>query len=585
LPRTRFAIDLKPSNIMVDAALVPRVLDFGLSGGDGAGHLEGTVHYLAPEQLDRGRAVDARADVHALGVILYELLCGRAPYEGATDAEVLAAIRRGAPPLPVEIAGNVPEPLQAIALKALEPDPALRYPSAREMALDLRRYVDGTPVLARPSIYSSTLGDRAGGHLQQIAEWLRLRLIHPHEAERLRGAYAALEAREDDWIVETRALSYTQIALYFGAFLLVCGSLFYFVASRWHHAVQGLARPIAVLGLPFAGLNLAARHLHRRGQRLVGVAFYLAAVALLPLLLLIVFDETGILAAAHGAPDQLFPGSAISNRQLQVTTLAACAWAGWLAISTGTIALTTVFATLTLVFGLAVTADFGLRAWIDAGRWDLLALHVCPVIVAFGAMAAAAERGRRPWMSRPLYSGAALLLIVLLELLAFGGREAGYLGVTLGAWQQRQVSDPALLDTEAAMTANGVVFYALAGAVRRYGTSLSQSASGLLFAISPFAVLHPLGYLVRSGEYSWRFDWIYLALAAAIVMLSERRQRKSFYYAGVLNTGAALYLIAGHRGWFDRPAWGTALIVAGLVALAAGFLLDRRAQRQTSRKM
>jgi hypothetical protein len=70
-----------------------------------------------------------------------------------------------------------------------------------------------------------------------------LRLIHPHEAERLRGAYRALDARDDDWIVESRALSYTQIALYLGAFLLVCGSLFYFVASRWYHAVQGIARP------------------------------------------------------------------------------------------------------------------------------------------------------------------------------------------------------------------------------------------------------------------------------------------------------------------------------------------------------
>ena len=72
---------------------------------------------------------------------------------------------------------------------------------------------------------------------QQIAEWLRLRLLHPHEAERLRGAYRALDARDDDWIVESRALSYTQIALYLGAFLLVCGSLFYFVAARWYEHV------------------------------------------------------------------------------------------------------------------------------------------------------------------------------------------------------------------------------------------------------------------------------------------------------------------------------------------------------------
>src|SRR4051812_38886608 len=113
--------DLKPSNIMVDAALAPRILDFGLSAGDpAAGHLKGTVRYLAPEQLDPAMRIDARTDVHALGVILYELLCGHPPYDGATDADILAAIRLGAPRLPVEIDARVPEPLQAIALKAME---------------------------------------------------------------------------------------------------------------------------------------------------------------------------------------------------------------------------------------------------------------------------------------------------------------------------------------------------------------------------------------------------------------------------------------------------------------------------------
>ena len=64
------------------------------------------------------------------------------------------------------------------------------------------------------------------------------------------------------------------------------------------------------------------------------------------------------------------------------------------------------------------------------------------------------------------------------------------------------------------------------------------------------------------------------------MLLSQRRQRKSFYYAGLLNTGAALYLIAERRQWFDRPSWGVALIVAGLLVLAAGFFLDRLERKQ-----
>ena len=572
--------DLKPSNIMVDAALVPRILDFGLSGGDpGAGHLQGTVRYIAPEQLDPSRPIDGRTDVYALGVILYELLAARPPYDGDSDAAIVSAIRQGRPALPIEIDPRVPEPLQAIALKAMEKDPALRYQDAREMSLDLHRFIDGRPILARPSLYASTLGSRTAVHLQHIAEWLRLRLIHPHEAERLRRAYSSLDAQDDDWIVESRVLSYTQIALYLGAFLLVSGSLYYFVASRWYHAVQGILRPVAVLGLPFVGLNLAARHLYRRDHKVVGVAFYLAAVGLLPLLLMILFDETGLLTAPHGAVGQLFPDAGVSNRQLQVTTFVACLWSGVLAMSTGTVALSTVFSTLTFIFGLSIAADFGLRGWLEDGRWDLLALHLSPLIALFVGLGAVSERARRIALSRPLYRGAALLLVVLLELLALDGRELHYLGLSLQALQPAKPNHPLLLDTVAAMTLNGLVFYTVAAAVRSRGTEVMSGAGGLLFAISPFAVLQPLAYLVRTGEYSLRCDWIYLAAALTVALLSERRQRKSFYYAGLLNTAGGLYFVADHRHWFDRAEWGTVLIAIGLAVLAIGFALDRRARR------
>jgi Protein kinase domain len=571
--------DLKPSNIMVDAALAPRILDFGLSARDPrSGHLRGTVRYIAPEQLDPSQPIDARTDIYALGVVLYELLTGRSPFDGATEQAIVAAICAGRPPLPVEIDPRIPEPLQAIALKAMEKEPALRYQSAQDMAADLQRYLSGRQVLARPSLYATTLGSRTAPHLQQIAEWLHLRLIYPHEAERLQRAYHALDAREDDWIVESRALSYTQIALYLGAFLLVCGSLFYFVANRWYHAVTGIAQPVAVLGLPFIGLNLAARHLYRRDHRIVAVACYLGAVLLLPLLLMIVFDETGFLVAPRGAPGQLFPDSSISNHQLQVTTLIACLWSAVLALSTRTVALSTVFVALALVFGVSVTADFGLRSWIENDRWDLLALHLAPMIAAYAVMGGIAERFDRPWITRPLYRGAGLLLIVLLELLALNGREFHDLGLSLQAWQSASVSDRTLIDTLAAMVLNGVVFYALGEALRRRGTDLMGGAGGLLFAVSPFAILQPLAYLVRTGEYSLRYDWIYLALALVVTLLSERRQRKSFYYAGLLNTGAALFLLADHRHWLDRPFWGTLLIALGLLALAAGFVLDRRSR-------
>jgi serine/threonine-protein kinase len=568
--------DLKPSNIMVDAQLVPHILDFGLSGGDPRrGHLKGTLQYVAPEQLQPSLPIDERTDVYALGVILYELLCGRQPYTGTSD-EILAGIRGGQPPLPIELSPDVPEALQAVALMAMERDPARRYQSAADMAADLERYLASRPVLARPSLYSTTLGNRTAVHLEQIAEWVRLRLVHPHEASALRNAYRALEAREDDWIIESRALTYPQVALYLGAFLLVAGSLFYFAAERWYGGVSGLFQPLLVLGLPFAGLNLAARWLHEREHKAVAVAFFLAAVSLLPLLLIIVFHKTGFLVVPPGTAGQLFEDGSISNRQLQITTAVAALWAGYLALATRTVALSTVFTALAGLFALSLLADFGLRTWLIDGRWDLLAMHGLPLVAAYAAVGALSERTGRAWLARPPYQAAAVVLMLLLELLAFDGRTFHYLGFSLQGFQRGDVSNAVLLDTLAAMTLNGACFYLLAEALDRKGSELQAQAARLLFVIAPFALLQPLGYLVRTGEYSLRWDWIYLAAALAIAVLSHRRQRRAFYYAGVINTGAALLLIADHREWFDKPAWAIAVIAVGLATLGAGFALDRR---------
>jgi len=574
--------DLKPSNIMVDAQLVPRILDFGISGGDPrSGHLRGTLAYISPEQLNPDAPIDARTDVYGLGTILYELLCGMPPYAGLDDLARIDAIRRGHPRLPVEVDARVPEPLQAVALTAMEADPGRRYQSAMDMAADLRRFIDGRPVLARPSLYGSTLSERVRPHLLEVQEWLRLRLIYRHEADRLQEAYRSLDTREDDWILESRVLSIPQIALYVGAFLLICGSLFYFVAARWHGAVDGIARPFAVLGLPFIGLNLAAHFLYRREHRAVAVAFYLGAVGLLPLFLLIAFHETGLFVVPDDTPGQLF-ARGVSNRQLQVTTLAATVWCGWLALRTKTAALSTVFHVLAFLLTLAIAADFGLRDWLENGLWHRLALHLLPLVFAYAAIGVLAEQRHRAWASRPAYTGAAVLLVLVLELLALHGKAFEYLGITLQPLQPPGVSSPSLLDTVVAMAINGWLFYAVALALDRRQSDPVRVASRLLYTIAPFAMLQPIGWLVRTQEYSTRIDWLYAAAACAVIVLSHRRQRKSFYYAGVLNLGSALILITHRREWFDRPAWAIAVVAAGLTALAAGFLLDRLERRKAS---
>jgi len=572
--------DLKPSNIMLDGRLAPKILDFGLSAGDPAsGHLRGTLQYIAPEQLDPSQPIDGRTDVYALGVILYELLTGVVPYSGASEHDIVDAIRRGQPRLPVEIDTRVPEPLQAIALKAMERRPVDRYPSAREMSIDLGRYLDGLPVTARPSQYGSTLQARVNPHLDQIAEWQRLNLIYPHEAARLQSVYRQLEAREDDWIVASRSLSYSQILLYLGAFLLFAGSLFYFLVHRVHKAVSGLAWPFIVLGVPFIGLNVAGRWLYRREHRAVAVAFYLAGVSLLPLFLLIWFYETGIWVVPPETAGQLFTDGSVSNRQLQITVFIACLWSGWLALKTRTAALSSVCTLLVLIFALAVLADFGLRDFLTDGEFDRLALRLWPVVLVYAGLGVAFERRGSAWFARPLYVAGAILLIVVLDLLALNGRMFHFLGLSLTRLQPSDVSSPTLLDTMTALTVNGLGFYAVASILERAGTDVMSPASQLLFLVAPFSMLEPLAYLCETGEYSIKIDWLYLTFALGIALLSRQRQRKSFYYAGLVNTGFALYLIADHRRWFDNVSWAVAIVAAGLLALLAGFLFDARRRR------
>jgi len=343
--------------------------------------------------------------------------------------------------------------------------------------------------------------------------------------------------------------------------------------------VHGVLGPTVVLALPFIGLNAAAHLLYRRDRKAVAVAFYLAAVGLLPLFLLIVFHETGLLVVAPGTPGQLFDDGSVSNRQLQITTAAACAWSGWLALRTRTVALSSVFTVLSLLLTMAIAADFGLRNWIDHGRWDRVAFALVPLLASYAAVGALAERARRAWLSRPLYLGTAILVIAILELLALDGRAFHYLGFSLATLHERPVTDPVLLDTLAAMTLNGFVFYLTASAIARRGSTGMHATAAVLFSVAPFALLHPLGYLVRTHEYSLRFDWLYCACAAAIVLVSERRQRRSFFYAGLLNLGIGLYHVADHRQWFARPAWAIALVVVGLAALAVGFTIDRQTRR------
>src|SRR6266516_725237 len=147
--------DIKPENIMQRRDGIVKVLDFGLAklteqreaGPEEAtrelvksetGAVIGTVAYMTPEQA-RGLAVDARTDIWSLGVLLYEMLAGRAPFEGQTSSDVLVSILEHEPKALMSFSAEAPEPLEWIVTKALTKDRDDRYQTARELLTDFKR--------------------------------------------------------------------------------------------------------------------------------------------------------------------------------------------------------------------------------------------------------------------------------------------------------------------------------------------------------------------------------------------------------------------------------------------------------------
>jgi WD40 repeat protein/tRNA A-37 threonylcarbamoyl transferase component Bud32 len=171
--------DLKPANILLSTkaegpstkpesagasslvpgpAYVPMISDFGLakrldegSGQTQIGEILGTPSYMAPEQAaGRTKEIGAVTDIHALGAILYELLTGRPPFRGETSFDTVILVAQQEPVPPRILQPKVPRDLETICLKCLHKAPAQRYASARELAADLERFLDGQPIAARP---------------------------------------------------------------------------------------------------------------------------------------------------------------------------------------------------------------------------------------------------------------------------------------------------------------------------------------------------------------------------------------------------------------------------------------------------
>ena len=179
--------DIKLENIMLRRDGFVKVLDFGLAklashqeaatdrGGltrsrvkTNPGVVMGTVGYMSPEQA-RGQEVDGRTDVWSLGVVLYEMVSGRAPFDGETPSHVIVSIMESEPP-PLALDAKVPVELERIVAKAISKDRAGRYQTAGDLALDLKSLKQELEVEARLKRSSKPVGGEEASHRELAAE-------------------------------------------------------------------------------------------------------------------------------------------------------------------------------------------------------------------------------------------------------------------------------------------------------------------------------------------------------------------------------------------------------------------------------
>jgi WD40 repeat protein/tRNA A-37 threonylcarbamoyl transferase component Bud32 len=148
--------DLKPANVLFTGDGIAKIADFGLAkradtGMTASGAVLGTPSYMAPEQAAGGsRLVGPAGDIYGLGAIFYECLTGRPPFQGPSSLETLEQVRTQDPVPPSRLAPRTPRDLTTICLKCLQKEPDRRYPTATALADDLRRFLEGRPIWARP---------------------------------------------------------------------------------------------------------------------------------------------------------------------------------------------------------------------------------------------------------------------------------------------------------------------------------------------------------------------------------------------------------------------------------------------------
>ena len=577
--------DLKPGNVLVDAGLEPKLLDFGLALQEGGatedrlskpGEAAGTLEYFSPEQARGEAALDARSDVFALGTMLYELLTGWLPFRGRVSEETLEGIRTRDPVLPRRIAPDIPQDLQNVCLKALEKDPGQRYASARAMADDLERFIAGEPVHADPGAYSRLISGQVAEHLREIDGWRHERIISEAERDGLRKRYERLAEREDAWILEARRLTLPQVSLYLGAWVLAAGAALIAIFQYPH--LNGARAVLATVAAAAPSAWLGVRD-WKRGHLRVAIAYLLAFCLLLPLTLVVAMGEWGF-----------FHGYTLGRKGLELfsklgwtkqTTNAQLWWAMllsapaylWLRRFTKSSVFSLVLATAAALFSVVSLLRMGMIDWIDndPGRPYL---RLIPFALVFLGVGIALERLKYAWDSRYFYPFAFVFTVVALSgTAALHEPYANWLR-SAAPWTRGQ--------QEYLFIINGGIYLVLDRLCERLGYPQIRTLGKWFRFLIAGHCLTSLWLLGLNASDKWKaaphsadarfearlLECLLPAAACIFVFASIPRQMKNFLVSGLIFV--AVGVVRLQQDLFDgAAAWPLILVACGLGLMGA----------------
>ncbi|MCH8260508.1 MAG: serine/threonine protein kinase [Planctomycetes bacterium] len=592
--------DLKPANILVDRMGEPIIVDFGLarSGETGAGGssvhtVGGTPGYAAPEQFDAGQPLGPTVDVYALGAMMFEMLTDRLPFTASRLSDLLASLKNEDPPLPETFAPDAPWPLQRICLVALERDPQRRYPNAHAMAADLRRYLKGEAVAARPSMLTHQFVEQVEQHMEQTEAWRRQGFVTQSEASRLARVHGALLRPESHWILEGRRLSVSQVTLNLGGWFVMVG-----MTIGMYMTWDALEEIAAVRYLTAWGIVIfllgAGLAIQRRGELRVALGYQMTACLIVPVAMWLTLRETGWLAGAITADGLVGMGDrewqvaffgvdddeqwgGLLNRQVLAMMLA------WLGASLGlrrwsTSSAFTVWAVLASALGaVAVFASLGLlhAGFIFPTRESLALLGLWVFVVGAAALYLGLRLNRREEIYARQFGLARVHArdawpVLTASLLMIG------IGLTLMAWNAAHLYTLTLLGEpndvtvrSVAFMINGCALQALSHILGRQRTFLRSRLAEAIRWVSPSHFLAAIVVLESDVDdgHAWILWLIVLVLASiACCYVSVWKQWRPFLFTGLFYIAVA-YFRAFFRAWAELE--GEALETARQVLMAS----------------